>query len=130
MIFLLVLFFLIVMPPFVVLEAIEPDWCKHLPRPAYKNLERVSIPDNWFEVYHVQPGVYAIYEPRQYEEVISFLITGSKRALLVDTGMGIGNLQKVIEELTKLPVSVLNTHSHPDHIGSNYQFQSISAVDS
>jgi hypothetical protein len=69
-----------------------PDWCKHQPRPVYKNLERVKIPDQWFEVYKIRPGVFAIYEPHQSEEVISYLVTGTRRAVLFDTGMGISGM--------------------------------------
>src|SRR6202451_1546569 len=95
---------------------VKPDWCRQLPRPQYTNLDRVSSPDPWFEVYKVTPGVFAIYEPHQFEETISFLILGEKRALLFDTGMGISNIRKVTEELTKLPVDVLNSHTHNDHV--------------
>src|SRR5208282_971634 len=52
--------------------------------------------DPWFEVYRVAPGVFAIYEPHQFEEVISFLILGEKRAALFDTGLGIGDIQRVV----------------------------------
>src|SRR5215470_10713644 len=55
-------------------QTISPDWCKSLPRPAYKTLERVLPNEPWFEVYKVRPGVFAIYEPKQAEEVISYLI--------------------------------------------------------
>ena len=100
----------------------KPEWCRNLPRPAYKNLERVSVPDPWFEVYRIRPGVFAIYEPKQSEEVISYLILGQKRALLFDTGMGISNIRKLAEGLTSLPLSVLNSHTHNDHVGDNWRF--------
>lgn len=100
----------------------KPEWCRTLPRPAYKNLERVSVPDPWFEVYRIRPGVFAIYEPKQSEEVISYLILGQKRALLFDTGMGISNIRKLAEGLTSLPLSVLNSHTHNDHVGDNWRF--------
>ncbi len=106
-----------------------PNWCKSLPRPGYQTLQRVASPDPWFEVYHVSPGVFAIYEPHQSEETISYLITGSKQALLLDTGMGIGNLKKVVSSLTKLPVAVLNTHTHFDHVGNNWQFNTVYGMD-
>lgn len=106
-----------------------PEWCRSLPRPAYKALERLLPDDPWFEVYRVRPGVFAIYEPHQYEEVISFLITGKKRALLLDTGMGIASIKKVVAQLTDLPVIVLNTHTHPDHVGGNAEFSEILALD-
>jgi glyoxylase-like metal-dependent hydrolase (beta-lactamase superfamily II) len=103
----------------------QPDWCKKLPRPAYATLERVAVSDNWFEVYEIRPGVFAIYEPHQLEEVISYLILGGHRALLFDTGMGIGNIQAVVDGLTQLPVSVLNSHTHNDHVGDNWRFKDI-----
>jgi glyoxylase-like metal-dependent hydrolase (beta-lactamase superfamily II) len=101
------------------------DWCKSQPRPAYKKLERVNIPDRWFEVYRIRPGVFAIYEPHQFEEVISYLIVGSQKAILFDTGMGIGNIRAVVEGLTKLPISIVNSHTHNDHVGDNWRFTDV-----
>jgi glyoxylase-like metal-dependent hydrolase (beta-lactamase superfamily II) len=106
-----------------------PNWCKALPRPEYKNLQRVPASDPWFEVYAVAPGVFAVVEPHQSEETISYLITGSKQALLFDTGMGIGDLKKVTGELTSLPITVLNSHTHFDHVGNNWQFDNVLGMD-
>lgn len=103
----------------------QADWCKSLPRPAYSKLERVPSPDTWFEVYKIRPGVFAIYEPHQLEEVISYLILGSDQALLFDTGMGISNIQRVVSGLTRLPVSVVNSHTHNDHVGDNWRFSGV-----
>jgi glyoxylase-like metal-dependent hydrolase (beta-lactamase superfamily II) len=113
----------------VSLAAQTPDWCRDLPRPAYQKLERVKVADPWFEVYRVQPGVFAIYEPHQSEEVISYLILGTKRALLFDTGMGISDIKKLVEELTRLPVSVVNSHTHNDHVGDNWRFRDVYGMD-
>lgn len=55
---------------------------------------------DWFEVYRIQPDLYAIYEPGHFQEVISYLITGREKALLVDTGLGMGNIRQVVEQLT------------------------------
>jgi glyoxylase-like metal-dependent hydrolase (beta-lactamase superfamily II) len=107
----------------------KPEWCRDLPRPAYSKLERVSVPDKWFEVYRIRPGIFAIYEPHQQEEVISYLIVGKNRALLFDTGMGISNTKKVVEGLTRLPVSVINSHTHNDHVSDNWRFSSIYGMD-
>ncbi len=106
-----------------------PEWCRALPRPEYKTLQRVSASDPWFEVYRIEPGVFAIYEPHQFEETISYLILGDKRVLLFDTGMGIGDLTKVTAQLTNLPIVVLNSHTHNDHVGDNWQFDTIYGVD-
>src|ERR1700751_1963901 len=106
-----------------------PEWCRALPRPEYKGIERVKVSDPWFEVYKPAPGVFAIYEPHQAEEVISYLIVGEKRALLFDTGMGISDIKKVTSELTKLPIIVLNSHTHDDHVGGNWEFDDVYGMD-
>ena len=67
----------------------KPEWCKPLPRPEYKSLQRVLPDDPWFEIYKVAPGVFAMYEPHQAEETISYLIVGTKQAVLFDTGMAL-----------------------------------------
>src|SRR5579864_5281131 len=110
-------------------QAAIPDWCRPLPRPEYKTIERVNISDPWFEVYKPASDVFAIYEPHQSEEVISYLIVGKTRALLFDTGMGISDIRKVTAELTKLPIIVLNSHTHDDHVGGNWQFKTIYGMD-
>jgi len=110
-------------------QAAIPEWCRPLPRPEYKSLERVHIGDAWFEVYKVAPGAFAIYEPHQSEETISYLVLGEKRALLFDTGMGISDLRKVTNELTRLPIVVLNSHTHDDHVGDNWQFETVYGMD-
>lgn len=107
----------------------KPEWCRNLPRPDYAKLERIKIADPWFEVYRIRPGVFAIYEPHQYEEVISYLVVGSRKALLFDTGMGISNISRVVEGLTSLPVIVLNSHTHNDHVGDNWRFKDVYGMD-
>jgi glyoxylase-like metal-dependent hydrolase (beta-lactamase superfamily II) len=110
-------------------QAEIPEWCKPLPRPEYKSLSRVNVSDPWFEVYKVAPGTFAIYEPHQAEEVISYLILGKEKALLFDTGMGISDIRKLVSGLTALPVIVLNSHTHNDHVGGNWQFDTIYSMD-
>ena len=106
-----------------------PAWCAKLPRPQYARLERVSVASSWFEVYRVDPNVYAIYEPRQWQEVISYLIVGSDRALLFDTGMGMSDIHAVVSALTDRPIVVLNSHTHVDHVGGNHDFAQILSLD-
>src|ERR1700745_1558553 len=105
------------------------EWCSPLPRPEYKSLQRVLPDEPWFEVYKVAPGVFAIYEPHQSEETICYLITGNKSALLFDTGMGISDLKEVVGQLTQLPIIVLNSHTHDDHVGDNWQFATVYGMD-
>jgi glyoxylase-like metal-dependent hydrolase (beta-lactamase superfamily II) len=107
----------------------KPEWCKNLPRLGYKSLEQIPLNDPWFEVYKIAPATFAIYEPHQAEEVISYLIVGTKQALLFDTGMGIGNIKAIVARLTSRPIVVLNSHTHDDHVGGNWQFPFIYGMD-
>jgi len=110
-------------------EPLEPEWCQQLPRPQYKTLRRVDVKSSWFEVYRIRPGVFAIYEPHQFEEVISYLIVGENRAVLLDTGIGVATIRKVTQRLTSRPVTVINTHTHFDHTGGNADFTDIANED-
>ena len=107
----------------------KDNWWDALPRPEWQAYTRVDVNSDWFEVYEVADDVFAIYEPGQFEEVISYLVVGSERALLFDTGLGIGDIRAVVDELTGLDVVVLNSHTHYDHIGGNHRFDSILATD-
>lgn len=51
-----------------------------------------------------------------------FLLAGTERAMLIDSGMTVRNARDIAATLTDLPVSLLNTHADIDHIGSNAQF--------
>ncbi len=101
------------------------SFCDNLPRPAYSQFKKHEASNDWFEVYQFEHNVWAIYEPFQWQEVISYLIIGNSSALLVDSGNGIGDIKAVVDRLTDKPVRIINTHSHFDHIGGNYQFETI-----
>ncbi len=51
-----------------------------------------------------------------------FLLAGTEKALLIDSGMTVSNAKDIAESITPLPVFLLNTHADRDHIGSNEQF--------
>ena len=100
-----------------------------MPRKNYSELQRLQSSQGWFEIYKINPDVYVFYEPGQFEEVISYLVVGMERAALIDTGLGIGNVKRLAKEFTHLPIVVVNTHSHYDHIGQNYLFDSVAIFD-
>jgi glyoxylase-like metal-dependent hydrolase (beta-lactamase superfamily II) len=107
----------------------KDNWYDALPRAAWSEFPKIEQSQDWFEVYQVLPNVFAIYEPGQFEEVISYLIVGSERALLFDTGLGIGDMGRVVSELTDRGPIVLNSHTHYDHVGGNHQFEEIYGTD-
>ena len=51
-----VLFVVACMASSLVAQNSIPDWCRALPRPEYKSLERVTVSDPWFEVYKPAQG--------------------------------------------------------------------------
>ena len=107
-------------------DLVQPSkWWEQLPRPIYSKLKKVKTSQDWFEVYQLTEGTYAVYEPYQFEEAISYIVLGTERAAVIDTGTGIGDLRMAAEELTDLPLCVVNTHTHWDHIGCNFQFDDI-----
>ena len=53
-----------------------------------------------------------------------FLLAGTEKALLIDSGMNVHNAKDIAEGLTSLPLYLINTHADRDHIGSNDQFDS------
>ena len=55
----------------------------------------------------------------------SFLIEGSDKALLIDGLSGVGSLKAFVRELTELPVTLVNTHGHVDHIGANFEYKEV-----
>jgi len=106
----------------------EAAWCNHAPRPGLEKLKELTTRHLWFRVLEVGEGVLAITEPFQSQEVNSFLILGKDKALLFDTGMGMDTISSLVNELTTLPVIVLNSHTHPDHVGGNHEFDSVLAM--
>ncbi len=99
-------------------------------RDQFRQFEPVSIPSEWFRAFSLPDNIIAICEPYHLiQEVISFLILGSERALLLDTGMGVDNIRRVVESLTLLPVIVVNSHTHFDHVGGNRLFDFVYMLD-
>jgi glyoxylase-like metal-dependent hydrolase (beta-lactamase superfamily II) len=83
------------------------------------------LEQEWFDLLPALPGTTIIAEPLHQELVQSFLIEGNDRAILLDTGMGIGDIRAIAESVTSLPLSVVNSHAHWDHIGGNWRFDEI-----
>lgn len=81
--------------------------------------------DNWFSVSKIDNNTFAINEDKHWEETHCYLLCGVKSALLIDTGLGVANIKKVVDSLTLLPVLVVTTHIHWDHIGGHKYFENI-----
>src|SRR3974377_396902 len=84
---------------------------------------------SWHTIAQVEENVFRISEPLGVIEprfgvatVNMYLVVGQARAVLIDSGIGIGDVRAEIARLTPRPCTVLNTHYHWDHIGANSLF--------
>ncbi len=80
--------------------------------------------DPLVEVFSVTEGVYSILSksPGLGGDAWMHLVIGAEKAILIDTGFGIGDLKALVETLTDKPYEVFNTHFHGDHVLGNVQF--------
>ncbi|MFA6506489.1 MAG: MBL fold metallo-hydrolase [Treponemataceae bacterium] len=75
-----------------------------------------------YQAVEIQPGVIMIRDALGNN---LYLVRGEKKALLIDTGMGTGDLKAYVKNLAEgLPLEVAITHGHPDHVGQAALFGS------
>ncbi|MDS0525190.1 MBL fold metallo-hydrolase [Clostridium sp. SHJSY1] len=80
---------------------------------------------DWFTIEKIDNKTYAISEYKHWEETHCYLLLGSNKCLLIDTGLGVANIRKAVERITSLPIQVVTTHVHWDHIGGHKHFENI-----
>ena len=84
--------------------------------------EVVHLKENWFTIESIDTRTFRLSEYKHWEETHSYLLLCGDRALLIDSGMGIGNIKAAVSALTRLPVTAAATHVHWDHIGGHGLF--------
>lgn len=77
---------------------------------------------DWFTLDQIDPDTSILSEYRHWEETHCYLLNGSERSLLIDTGLGICNIYDQVVRLTQKPVTAVATHIHWDHIGGHRYF--------
>lgn len=75
-----------------------------------------------FEIEQIDDKTFIISEYRHWEETHCYLLIGSERSLLIDTGLGICNILDVVTKLTDKKITAVATHIHWDHIGGHEYF--------
>ncbi len=78
--------------------------------------------NNFFKTERLSPGTVRITD---ITGVCRFLITGRDSAVLVDTCTGVGNLREYVKGICSLPLSVILTHGHCDHVGGAAYFDKV-----
>ena len=84
---------------------------------------------NWFTIEKIDEDTFAISEYRHWEETHCYLLCGTEKAVLIDTGLGVANIKRIVDGLTELPVTVITTHVHWDHIGGHKYFDNIAVFE-
>lgn len=75
-----------------------------------------------YEIEKISRGELDIYKIYEKYMASMYLVCGKERACLIDTAYGLTNLKNLAASLTKLPVFVINTHGHLDHVMGNRFF--------
>lgn len=78
-----------------------------------------------YETEKLNEQTWLIAEYNETAGSYMYLLAGSQKALLIDTGFGTIALKKICEELVHLPVTVALTHGHADHIGGTGAFDEV-----
>lgn len=54
-----------------------------------------------------------------------YIVVGERRAAVIDSGCGLTDPLAEIHEITDLPLTLICTHGHTDHVGNAYQFDDV-----
>lgn len=88
-------------------------------------MRRVYDVDPYAEVYRFRENVYGILVESLdgMGDAWIYLVVGPERAMLIDTGFGLGDLKGLAQQLAGgKELIVVNTHGHFDHAYGNCQF--------
>jgi len=80
------------------------------------------VDNGWFNFKEINKGIWVINDKTGAN---CYLVKGDTNSLLIDTGWGLGNLAGLVQSLSSLPVSVVFTHGHPDHVNGAFQFSDL-----
>lgn len=70
----------------------------------------------------LETNLWQIHEPWFSEHANLYIIQGSKKTLLIDTGLGLEHLPSWLKAHGIIPDIVVTTHAHFDHCGGLHQF--------
>jgi len=77
---------------------------------------------DWFTIETIDENTSIISEYKHWEETHCYVLNGTERCLLIDTGLGVANIWEQVQKLTDKPVTVVTTHVHYDHFGGHRYF--------
>lgn len=127
--YLKLLFFRILVLPMTLLLS-----CQEHPN-GEQTYEPVKVHSDWFDVDYLGDRIYSIGEPKSSQGNVSYLILGDEKALMFDTGCGENDeiqgtkIRYIIEQITSLPVTLIQSHFHFDHNQNIHEFDRIAFPD-
>lgn len=77
------------------------------------------------KIHKIEDTVWAIEDVKSSEEAVAYLVVGSEKALVFDTGLGLTPLTPLIQSITSLPLVCVLSHWHFDHTGGAHEFGSV-----
>ena len=80
---------------------------------------------NLKHVVAMDDATWRIEEGNGSARVYCYVLAGKTSSVVIDTGLGILDIRDIAEKLTRLPLIVVNTHGHLDHVSRNYQFERV-----
>lgn len=78
--------------------------------------------EEWFSIEKIDDTSFVISEYKHWEETHCYLLNGTDRSLLIDTGLGVENIYEQVEKLTDKAITAVTTHVHYDHFGGHKYF--------
>ncbi len=94
----------------------------------HNKTKKVYDVNPYAEVYQFRENLYGIYTESLdgMGDPWMYLILGPEKAMLIDTGFGVGDLKGLVDEISGgMPLVVANTHMHFDHSYGNFQFERV-----
>jgi len=74
------------------------------------------------ELIKIEDGLYCI---KDVQSINKYLIIGTEKALIFDTGFGFTDFKPLIKQVTNLPYFVVDSHSDVDHASGNFLFDEV-----
>ncbi len=82
-----------------------------------------------YRVLEIDEKTWAVFEPASPTRKLSYVITGSERAILFDSGTPGGDMVRMLGFITENPVTVLASTVERDHIGNHAAFDDVRMLD-
>lgn len=87
----------------------------------------LPVAETWFDARKIDADTTVIIEPHIHvlEQANMFLVEGSDRDMILDTGMGVIPFKPYLDSLRQDPdkeIICVSSHTHIDHIGAVHEF--------